>query len=84
MDTPVDTIDGSVSEGLSSSDREILGDLGECRLLARLGVGGMGQVYKAMHRRLERLVAVKMLPAYLATTRGPWRGSIEKSKPRAG
>src|SRR5208283_4330318 len=28
----------------------------------RIGAGGMGQVFKAQHRRMDRTVAIKMLP----------------------
>ncbi|NUQ65738.1 MAG: protein kinase [Pirellulales bacterium] len=37
--------------------------LGEYDLLAKLGEGGMGAVYRARQRRLDKIVAVKMLPA---------------------
>lgn len=36
--------------------------LGEYDLLEPIGVGGMGQVFKALHRRMDRVVAVKILP----------------------
>lgn len=37
--------------------------LGNYLLLEKIGQGGMGAVYKAEHRRMHRIVAVKMLPA---------------------
>src|SRR5579864_6254626 len=36
--------------------------LGNYLLLEKIGQGGMGAVYKAEHRRMKRIVAVKMLP----------------------
>ena len=37
--------------------------LDEYTILAPLGAGGMGEVFQARHRRMDRLVALKMLPA---------------------
>ncbi len=37
--------------------------LGDYVLLGKIGAGGMGQVFKAQHRHMKRLVAVKLLPA---------------------
>jgi serine/threonine protein kinase len=36
--------------------------LGNFALIEKIGEGGMGSVYKARDRRLERLVAIKLLP----------------------
>jgi serine/threonine protein kinase len=36
--------------------------LGDYLVLDRIGAGGMGQVFKARHRWMERIVALKMLP----------------------
>jgi serine/threonine protein kinase len=39
--------------------------LGNYVLMDQIGAGGMGQVFKAEHRRMHRTVAVKMLPPKL-------------------
>jgi len=40
--------------------------LGPYEILAPIGAGGMGEVYKARDTRLERTVAVKILPSHLS------------------
>src|SRR3990170_7853146 len=40
--------------------------LGPHEILSMIGAGGMGEVYKARDTRLERIVAIKVLPAHLA------------------
>jgi eukaryotic-like serine/threonine-protein kinase len=37
--------------------------LGNYTILDKIGQGGMGQVFKAQHRRMDRIVAIKLLPA---------------------
>ncbi len=47
--------------------------LGPYEVLAGLGAGGMGEVYRARDTRLERTVAIKVLPA-------DWSSSPERRK----
>jgi Tol biopolymer transport system component len=42
--------------------------LGPYEILSPLGAGGMGEVYKAKDTRLERTVAVKVLPSHMSAS----------------
>ncbi len=41
--------------------------LGPYEVVAPLGAGGMGEVYRARDTRLDRSVAIKILPAHLSS-----------------
>src|SRR5881628_1954672 len=40
--------------------------LGPYEIVGPLGAGGMGEVYRAKDTRLDRLVAIKVLPSHLS------------------
>jgi serine/threonine protein kinase len=40
--------------------------LGPYEILGAIGAGGMGEVYRAKDTRLDRIVAIKVLPAHLS------------------
>jgi Tol biopolymer transport system component/predicted Ser/Thr protein kinase len=51
--------------------------LGPYEIVAPLGAGGMGEVYRARDIRLDRSVAVKVLPAEFAS-HAEWRARFER------
>lgn len=54
--------------------------LGPFTLLEKLGEGGMGVVYKARDTRLDRLVAIKLLPESLAADPGRRARFVQEAK----
>ena len=60
LKTPLGRTAPAVSaNGLNAGDAD---QIGPYRLNKRLGTGGMGTVYKGVHEKLKRTVAVKILP----------------------
>ncbi len=53
---------------------------GHYEIIEQIGVGGMGEVYLAKDTRLERRIALKILPEKFATDRGRMRRFVRESK----
>jgi serine/threonine protein kinase len=67
---PPDAALQTLATGAGTSSPPPLGRVHVYELLAKLGEGGMGEVYKARHTRLDKLFALKLLSEKLADSPG--------------
>src|SRR5262245_26880440 len=79
METPVMEIAAKALAG--DQNGSMAGQsLGSYQILSRLGAGGMGEVYQARDARLERTVALKILPAEVAADAERMRRFVREAK----
>src|SRR5712671_6659777 len=57
--------------------------LGRYEIRSQLGAGGMGEVYLAEDTKLNRKVAIKILPSNLASDRDRMRRFVQEAKAAA-
>jgi serine/threonine protein kinase len=57
--------------------------LGRYEIRSKIGAGGMGEVYRAQDTRLDRKVALKILPADLAANKDRMRRFVQEAKAAA-
>jgi len=58
--------------------------LGRYEIRSKIGAGGMGEVYLAQDTKLDRKVALKVLPAGVATNRERMRRFVQEAKAASG
>jgi tetratricopeptide (TPR) repeat protein len=68
---------------LAQGDQEPLGTLGDYTLRRQIGRGGMGVVYEAWQNSLDRQVALKVLPAGVATDDRAFQRFMREAKTAA-
>jgi len=57
--------------------------LGRYEIRSQIGAGGMGEVYLALDAKLDRKVALKILPAELAANQDRMRRFVQEAKAAA-
>src|SRR6266849_5472614 len=58
-------------------------NLSHYRIVSKIGAGGMGEVYRAQDTKLDRKVALKILPAELASNRDRMERFVREAKSAA-
>lgn len=69
IESPPDDVAADVIEALDSSHQIIRKTLTKYRVLSQIGAGGMGDVFLAEDTKLDRKVALKILPSRFSTNR---------------
>ncbi len=70
----------AVAESLSKDKLSSGQSLGPYKIVSEIGTGGMGEVYRAQDPRLDRIVALKILPAHLAQDQDRMRRFHQEAK----